>query len=85
MAFIQLHFFSEELGMQTEVEVIFPQKNSVGEIGIDNGSRCEEIKCLYLLHGLSDDQSIWMRRSSIERYATEYGICVVMPFGGKSF
>ena len=85
MAFIQLHFYSNALGMQTEVEVILPQKNMIGEIGIENMYDSLQYKCLYLLHGLSDDQSIWLRRTSIERYAAQYGICIVMPFGGKSF
>ena len=34
---------------------------------------------LYLLHGMTDDHSIWQRRTSIERYADERGIAVVMP------
>ena len=85
MAFIQLHLFSNALGMQTQVGVIIPQKDTVGEIGLDNGVQSGKYKTLYLLHGLSDDQTIWHRRTSIERYATEYGICVVMPFGGRSF
>ena len=85
MAFIQLHFYSNSLGMQTEVEVVLPQKNTVGEIGADNVCGASRYKCLYLLHGLSDDQSIWLRRTSIERYASRYGICVIMPFGGRSF
>ena len=85
MAYIQLHLFSPSLGMQTEVAVIIPQKDTVGEIGIAGQAKTEQFKPLYLLHGLSDDHSIWLRRTSIERYATEYGICVVMPFGGRSF
>ena len=85
MAYIQLHLFSTSLGMQTEVAVIIPQKNTAGEIGIGNQANDHHYKTLYLLHGLSDDHSIWLRRTSIERYATEYGICVVMPFGGRSF
>ena len=85
MAYIQLHLFSPSLGMQTEVAVIIPQKDTVGEIGIAGQAKTEQFKTLYLLHGLSDDHSIWLRRTSIERYATEYGICVVMPFGGRSF
>ena len=40
---------------------------------------------LYLLHGLSDDYSIWLRRTCIERYATNFGIAVVMPHGYRSF
>ena len=85
MAYIQLHLYSTSLGVQTEVGVIIPQKNTVGEIGVGNNASDEKYKSLYLLHGLSDDHSIWLRRTSIERYATEYGICVIMPFGGKSF
>lgn len=85
MALIELKFYSQMLGMQTEAYVVVPQKSTNGEIGIKGKSDVDEYKCLYLLHGLSDDHSIWLRRTSIERYAAEYGICVVMPCGGKSF
>lgn len=85
MALITLKFYSEALQMQTEVYVAIPQKNSNGEIGIGNNAGEGKYKCLYLLHGLSDDHTIWLRRTSIERYAADYGICVVMPCGGRSF
>lgn len=85
MAFIQLHIFSQSLGMQTEVNIVIPQKNKQGEIGLTGRGSTEQYKSLYLLHGLSDDQTIWLRRTSIERYAEEYGICVIMPNGGRSF
>ena len=76
MALVSLKLYSNALQMQTEVNVIIPQKIIEDKKGN---------KSLYLLHGLSDDQSIWLRRTSIERYAEEYGICVIMPFGGRSF
>lgn len=85
MALVNLKFFSEALEMQTEVYVVIPQKNSNGEIGVSNNAKDEKYKTLYLLHGLSDDHTIWLRRTSIERYATDYGICVVMPCAGRSF
>lgn len=85
MAFVQLKFYSETLGIQTEVCVVIPQKSANGEIGIANGAKDNKYKCLYLLHGLSDDHTIWERRTSVERYAAEYGICVVMPNGDRSF
>lgn len=87
MALINLKFFSESLGMQSEVYVVMPQKSTKGEIGVNKESNTSEdkYKCLYLLHGLSDDQSIWLRRTSIERYADLHGICVVMPCVHKSF
>jgi len=85
MAFVDLKFYSNVLGMQTEVSVIIPQSANSGEIGVETNTRPGPYKCLYLLHGLSDDHTIWMRRTSIERYASLYGICVVMPRADKSF
>lgn len=85
MAFFDCKFFSEALGMQTEVYVVLPQKNLNGEIGTDAKAPNGKYKCLYLLHGLSDDHTIWLRRTSIERYAAKYGIAVVMPCADKSF
>lgn len=85
MALAKLNFFSEALGMQQEVCVIIPQKSSNGEIGIENKNSSEKYKCLYLLHGLSDNHTIWLRRTSIERYAGNYGIAVVMPCADRSF
>ncbi len=85
MALIDLHIFSESLGMQTSVTVVIPQRSTAGEIGTSNKEGTGKYKCLYLLHGLSDDNTIWLRRTSIERYAADYGICVVMPCGAKSF
>lgn len=40
---------------------------------------------LYLLHGLSDDDTIWFRRTNVERYATERGLAVVCPAVQRSF
>ena len=85
MAFIQFHFFSEALQMQTEAYVIMPQKQAHGQIGLGTKADGEKYKCLYLLHGLSDDHTAWMRYTAIERYAEKYGICVVMPCVHRSF
>ena len=85
MALVNLSFYSEELKIQTQVDVIIPQRSAAGEIGIGTKGHSGKYKCLYLLHGLTDDHTIWLRRTSIERYASQYGICVVMPFGGRSF
>ncbi len=85
MALCELNFFSESLGTQQTINVIIPQREVDGEIGISNAENSGKYKCLYLLHGLSDNHTIWLRRTSIERYAQEYGICVVMPFADRSF
>ena len=85
MALINLKFLSEVLGRNVDINVVVPQRSTNGEIGIANASGSEKYKTLLLLHGLSDDNSIWLRRSSIERYATEHGIAVVMPSGDRGF
>jgi S-formylglutathione hydrolase FrmB len=40
---------------------------------------------LYLLHGLTDDHTGWSRHTSVERYADDAGIAVVMPSAYHSF
>lgn len=39
----------------------------------------------YLLHGLSDDHTRWVRQTSIERYVEGLPLIVVMPDGGRGF
>ncbi len=83
MALLHLNLYSEVLGMSTSVEVILPQATA-SQIGMD-GTRENVFPTLYLLHGLSDDHTIWQRRTSIERYAARYGIAVVMPNADRSW
>ncbi len=78
MAFLNLSIQSQELGMQTRIQIVIPEW-----VGLQNDGK--KMKCLYLLHGLGDDETAWARRTSIERYADWYGVCVVMPRGEKSF
>ena len=40
---------------------------------------------LYLLHGLSDDSTAWLRRSRIEVYVRDLPLIVVMPDGYRGF
>ncbi|MCM3128257.1 alpha/beta hydrolase [Paenibacillus provencensis] len=84
MAFMQCHFYSEVLGLNTTMHVILPQQ-TFSQIGVDTKQGHGPYPTLYLLHGLSDDDSIWLRRTSIERYASAMGIAVVMPNGYRSF
>lgn len=83
MAFIELHYHSDTLKTAVSVNVLLPEKSKT-LIGMD-GKMDGSMKTLYLLHGLSDDHTIWMRRTSIERYAIERGIAVVMPNVGRSW
>jgi putative tributyrin esterase len=84
MAFFDCHFFSDTLAMTVSAYVLVPQ-SSVKQIGLESGPARATYPTLYLLHGLSDDHTIWMRRTSIERYAAAKNIAVVMPAVGRSF
>jgi putative tributyrin esterase len=84
MAFLDFHFFSDVLGLTCSAWVLIPEA-STRQIGMEGGVSREKYPTLYLLHGLSDDHTIWMRRTSIERYAAAKNIAVVMPAVGRSF
>ena len=78
MALLHTDFFSNVLGMCVKMDVILPQRTT-GQIGMEGKTAAGKYPTLYLLHGLSDDETIWQRRTSIERYAADKGIAVVMP------
>lgn len=78
MALMHVDFFSDILGMSMNMDVILPQQTR-GQIGMEGKAGNEKYKTMYLLHGMSDDQTIWQRRTSIERYVSRLGIAVVMP------
>lgn len=85
MALIKCDFFSDSIGMSSSMHVILPQQSKT-QIGMDSAKALQnKFPCLLLLHGLSDDDSIWLRRTSIERYVASMGIAVVMPNVHRSF
>src|SRR5258705_6398585 len=64
--------------------VLLPE-NTTGQIGMAGSGRTGDFTTLYLLHGLSDDDTTWVRRTSLERYVAELGLAVVMPQVQRSF
>lgn len=79
MAWMEVNCYSMSLGMQTTVQVLLPEPDQgIGVTGaVWNGK--EELPVLYLLHGTSDNSTIWMRRTSIERYNAARKLAIVMP------
>ena len=84
MALVRCDFFSDVLGLSTSMHVILPQQTTE-QIGMAGASSSGAHPTLYLLHGLSDDDSIWLRRTSIERYVAPLGLAVIMPQVHRSF
>ncbi len=73
MAFCELRWSSKVIGKQVGSYVLLPD---VGD---------GPFPVFYLLHGLSDDYTIWHRRTRIEFYAAAYPMIVVMPDGFRGF
>ena len=73
MSLCTLHYHSPTLGKHTAATIILP----------DSGD--PPFPTFYLLHGLSDDHTIWLRRTRIESYAGKYPFIIVMPDGGRGF
>jgi len=74
MAICELHFKSGgALGRMTSAQALVPERG-VGPFPV-----------WYLLHGLSDDHTAWLRWTSLERYVGDLPLIVVMPDGGRGF
>jgi S-formylglutathione hydrolase FrmB len=72
MALLTCHVESDVLAVSTTFTAFVPQ-------GV------ESPPVLYLLHGLTDDHTAWSRCTSVERYAEDAGLAVVMPSVHHSF
>ncbi len=75
MAFATINYYSHSLSKASAFNAIFP----------DSPDAPRPWSVYYLLHGLSDDHTTWMRRSCIERYTLGYPLMVVMPDGGRGW
>jgi len=77
-------FISYTLKREIDINVILPtvtmcDATGVGEEPTHAGK--EPYPVLYLLHGYGNNYSVWGRYTSVERYAEEHRICVVMISG----
>jgi putative tributyrin esterase len=75
MSIAQIHFFSESLKKEVGFNAILP----------DRQTKAGPYPVFYLLHGLSDDYTAWLRWTSIERYVRSLPLIVVMPDGDRRF
>lgn len=75
MALLTCNFRSEVLELSTSMTVLIPEAPAPPD----------GYPTLYLLHGLSDDDTMWVRQTAIERYAAEKGLVVLMPQVHRSY
>ena len=78
MALVSVHYRSDQLKKTVEILITVPDCN--GEFQ----KPLSEYPVVYLLHGLSEYASSWIRKSNVERYALERGLVLVMPSVDRS-
>ena len=74
MALLHVDYASKALKMDTGFQVFLPDTGDL-----------KEAKVVYLLHGLTDNCTAWMRHSCCERYARERNVALIMPEVQRSF
>ncbi len=84
MTLFHSNFFSEVIGVNSSMDIILPDPKR-GPDGKVINQPDRKFRVVYLLHGFSDDHTIWQRRTSIERYVEGTDIAVVMPAVHRSF
>ena len=79
MTRIQIDYYSTALYSNTQATVVLPNTH---EDFLARGVRRNaegKLKVLWLLHGMGDDHSSWIRNTNLERYALARGIAVICP------
>ena len=78
MALVSVHYRSDQLKKTVEILLAVP------DCSAEFTKPLSEYPVVYLLHGLSEDASSWIRKSNVERYALERGLVLVMPSVDRS-
>ncbi|MGW8024234.1 alpha/beta hydrolase [Staphylococcus xylosus] len=75
MALLTINYKSKTIGMNHPFIAILPEDVSY----FNTETEPKQLKTMLLLHGLSSDETSYMRYTSIERYANDHQIAVIMP------
>lgn len=75
LAILSINYNSKTIGMHHHFMVVLPEDASY----FNKEAQPKSLKTLLLLHGLSSDETSYMRYTSIERYANENQLAVIMP------
>ena len=78
MTLNDFHFFSNVLGIETAAYILLPDQHAMAQSQ-------EPLPVVYLLHGLSDDHTMWLRQTRVEQYARDKRVAIVMPAANRSF
>lgn len=82
MSLLNIRLRSQVLHTRTEVNVVLP----IDSPGFTEQSRMPRYQVVYMLHGGAGDASMWLRESSVERYARDMNVALIFPdAGGHSY
>ena len=81
MALIGLNYLSKTLGMHQSLNVILPEDASF----FKKDQEAKPLKSMLVLHGLSSDANSYLRYTSIERYANDHKLAIILPNADHSF
>lgn len=77
MAQLEVNYYSQVLGMDRVMQVILPELSD--HMPEWTPADLQDLPVLYLLHGMSGDQAVWSRRTSIERLVRQTPLAIIMP------
>lgn len=87
MGVVRYTFYSKVLKEQTNICAVLPTfepwKHRDGGEAFYKGYG--KVKTLYIMHGGSDDSTLYLRRTRIEEYAMAYDLAVIFPEVRNSF
>lgn len=81
MALITINHHTKTLGKHHSFTVILPESDAQYDVT----QEVPELKSVLILHGLSNDDTIYTRYTNVERFANEAGLAVIMPSADHSF
>ena len=88
MPLFHTNFYAKSLHTLTNLMVTIPAapRWETSGLSFDEIYRTDKkYPVLYLLHGMHEDETSWLRRSNIERYAEEKQVALVIPSVQNSF
>lgn len=81
MALMKINFYSKVLGKHHHFNLILPEQDEHYEQNVTP----QLLPSVMILHGLSSDNNSYLRFTSVERYANDYNLAVILPDGDHSF
>ena len=85
VAWLNVHFYSFALGQTCGMDVLLPEADAGIGVTEQVWDGLMPLPVLYLLHGHSDDHTVWMRRTALERHFAGRRLAIVIPAANRSF